>query len=152
MADNREPELLEVGSDAPDFTLTSAYGEPFTLSELRDRMNACLFFYPPHETPTNGEQLSSARDDRDRFIGADVERIGLNPGSLEENQRFAQLHELDFPLLVDADLEVARRYHAAPPDESRVLRTVYVVDKQGKIAYASRGVPKTDEILRALEA
>ncbi|HEX7118964.1 MAG TPA: redoxin domain-containing protein [Longimicrobiales bacterium] len=151
MAGETEARLLEVGTDAPDFTLISAYGEPFTLSELRGRMNACLFFYPEHETPQNSRQLAAARDDRERFIGADIERIGLNPGSLEENQRLAQLHELDFPLLVDADLEVARKYGAAPPDRHHVERIVYVVDKEGKIAFARRGTPTTEEILEALD-
>lgn len=81
MADRTEPELLEVGTDAPDFTLTSAYGEPFTLSELRGQMNACLFFYPEQDAPGVGPQLAAVRDHRDRFVAADVERIGIKPGT-----------------------------------------------------------------------
>ncbi len=149
MAD--ELELLAVGEDAPDFTLMSAYGDPFTLSELRERMNACLFFYPEHATPEGERQLAAARDDHERFVGADVERLGVNPGSLEENQRFAQLHRLDFPLLLDTDLEVARRYRVAPPDERRVERAVYVIDREGTIVFARRGTARTDEILEALD-
>ncbi|HEX6940103.1 MAG TPA: peroxiredoxin family protein [Longimicrobiales bacterium] len=151
MAHGADERLLEVGADAPDFTLITAYGDPFTLSELRGRMNACLFFYPTHATPLDAQQFAAARDDRERFVGADIERIGVNPGSLDENQRFAQLHELDFTLVVDADLEVARRYRAAPPDRHEVEPTVYVVDKEGKIAFARRGAVTTEEILEALE-
>jgi peroxiredoxin Q/BCP len=150
MADNTEPRLLEVGADAPDFTLVSSYGDPVTLSSFRGRMNVCLFFYPEDETPGCIRQLCAARDDRGRFVDADVERLGINPGSLASHQAFAQKHELDFPLLVDADLEVARMYGAAGPGEDRVRRTVYLIDKAGKVALARRGAPTTDEILGAL--
>lgn len=150
MRDNAEPRLLEVGSDAPDFTLSSSYGDPVTLSSYRDQMNVCLIFYPEDGTPGCTRQLCVIRDDADEFVGADVERLGLNPGSLKSHQDFAQRHEIDFPLLVDADLQVAREYQAVAPEEPRVLRTVYLVDKRGKIAFAARGYPETAEILEAV--
>jgi peroxiredoxin Q/BCP len=150
MPDKSEPKLLEVGSNAPDFTLISSYSDPVTLSSFRGRMNVCLIFYPEDGTPGCTRQLCVLRDDRERFIGADVERFGVNPGSLKSHQQFAQQHEIDFPLLVDADLEVAHAYGAAAPDEHRVRRTVYVIDKRGKVAFAARGYPETDEILEAL--
>jgi peroxiredoxin Q/BCP len=150
MRENSEPRLLDVGSDAPDFTLSSSYGDPVTLSNYRDRMNVCLVFYPDDGTPGCTRQLCVIRDDAEEFIGADVERFGVNPGSLKSHQAFAQQHEIDFPLLVDADLQVAREYHAVDLNEPRVLRTVYLVDKRGKVAFAARGYPETAEILEAL--
>lgn len=148
--DNSEPRLLDVGSDAPDFTLSSSYGDPVTLSSYRDRMNVCLIFYPEDGTPGCTRQLCVIRDDADEFIAEDVERFGLNPGSLKSHQDFAQRHEIDFPLLVDPDRQVAREYRAVDLDDSRVLRTVYLVDKRGKVAFAARGYPETAEILERL--
>lgn len=150
MRDNAEPKLLEVGSDAPDFTLSSSYGDPVTLSSYRDRMNVCLVFYPEDGTPGCTRQLCALRDDAEEFVEADVERFGVNPGSLKSHQEFAQQHEIDFPLLVDTDLQVARDYNAVDLEEPRVLRTVYVVDKRGKVAFAARGYPETSEILEAV--
>lgn len=150
MRDQGEPRLLDVGSDAPDFTLSSSYGDPVTLSSFRDQMNVCLIFYPEDGTPGCTRQLCVIRDDAEEFVGADVERFGVNPGSLKSHQEFAQLHEIDFPLLVDTDLQVAREYRAVDPEGPRVLRTVYVVDKRGKIAFAARGYPETTEILEAV--
>lgn len=148
--ENSEPRLLEVGSDAPDFTLTSSFGDPVTLSSYRDKTNVCLVFYPEDGTPGYTRQLCALRDDAEAFVGSDVERFGVNPGSLKSHQEFAQRHEIDFPLLVDTDLQVARKYHAIAPDGSRVLRTVYLIDKEGKVAFAARGYPETEEILEAL--
>lgn len=152
MADSDEPRMLEVGEDAPDFTLVSSFGDPVSLSEYRGRMNVCLFFYPGDDTPGCTRQLCAARDDEGVFVEADVERIGVNPGSLESHQRFAEKYELGFPLLVDSDLQVARDYGAARPGEHRVWRTVYLIDKDGKVAFAERGYPSTEEILGALDS
>ena len=37
---------VEVGMDAPDFTLPGTTGQPFTLSETRDTRRTLLIFYP----------------------------------------------------------------------------------------------------------
>lgn len=150
MREQSEPRLLEVGSDAPDFTLMSSFGDPVTLSSYRDQMNICLIFYPEDGVSGSTRQLGLIRDNAEAFVGADVERLGVNPGSLRSHQEFAQSNGIDFPLLVDTDLQVAREYRAVDPDERRVLPTVYLVDKRGKIAYAARGYPEAAEILEAV--
>src|SRR5690606_10664218 len=151
MAGKMEPELLEVGTDAPDFTLASSLGDPFTLSELRGRKNVCLIFYAQDGEGEYVRRLGEVVSDRDRFIAADVERVGINPGSLASQRRFAESQGMDIPLLVDADLAVARLYGAAEPGGDRVLPAVYLVDRGGKIVFAARGHPKADRVLGALE-
>jgi cytochrome oxidase Cu insertion factor (SCO1/SenC/PrrC family) len=42
---------LKVGDVAPDFTLPSANGSPYTLSDYRDQKNVVLAFYPGAFTP-----------------------------------------------------------------------------------------------------
>jgi peroxiredoxin len=59
---------------------------------------------------------------------------------------------LSFPLLHDAEGRVAGTYGALNPDRS-VQRSVYVVDKEGLIRFAARGmhwVPEFYEVLSAL--
>lgn len=152
MPEAAERKLLEIGTDAPDFTLIASYGDPVTLSEYRGRMNVCLFFYPGDDTPGCTRQLCAARDEAEKFVAADMERFGVNPGSLESHQRFAQKYELDYLLLVDADLAVAEAYGAVEPGEGEreVRRSVYVIDKDGKVAFAARDYPTTEEIVGAL--
>lgn len=151
MAETEGNTTLEVGDDAPDFTLSSSLGAPVSLSEYRGKMNVCLYFYPADNTPGCTRQLSAARDDAARYIEADVARLGINPGSLESHQRFVERHDFDFPLLVDADLQVARAYGAVRPDTDRVQRTVYLIDKDGNVAFVERGSPSTDTILQSIE-
>jgi len=42
--------MLEVGTEAPDFTVTNQDGEPFTLSSLRGSW-ALMWWYPKASTP-----------------------------------------------------------------------------------------------------
>jgi len=42
---------LKVGDVAPDFTLPSANGSPYTLSDYRGKQNVVLAFYPLAFTP-----------------------------------------------------------------------------------------------------
>jgi peroxiredoxin Q/BCP len=57
------PELLPVGTQAPDFTLPSTDGQTLTLSSLAGRKHVVLVFYVGDNTPDCNRQLSSLRDD-----------------------------------------------------------------------------------------
>ena len=37
---------IEVGQEAPDFTLSDQHGEPISLASFRGRKNVVLLFYP----------------------------------------------------------------------------------------------------------
>ncbi|MBA2276388.1 MAG: redoxin domain-containing protein [Chloroflexia bacterium] len=41
---------VEVGQEAPDFTLKGASGDEFRLSDLRGHIRTILFFYPKDMT------------------------------------------------------------------------------------------------------
>jgi peroxiredoxin len=42
--------MVEVGQEAPDFTLRGATGKEVTLSDLRGKQRALLIFYPQDMT------------------------------------------------------------------------------------------------------
>ena len=70
---------------------------------------------------------------------------GINPGSAESHKKFIDKNRLEFPLLVDSGQEVARLYNA---NGMFVKRTVYVIGPDGKILFATRGMPSPLEILK----
>ncbi len=55
-----------------------------------------------------------------------------------------------FPLLSDAQREVATLYRALKEDGKSIQRTVYIIDKGGTIRYAKRGMPSNGELLEVL--
>jgi peroxiredoxin len=100
-----------VGDIAPDFTLPSTRGE-VTLSELAAQGPVLLVFYPGDDTPVCTRQLCNYRDSLDVFDKLGVQVVALNPQSLDSHQRFAQKHELPFPVASDAGGAVCRAYGA----------------------------------------
>jgi alkyl hydroperoxide reductase subunit AhpC len=53
--------------------------------------------------------------------------------------------------LVDEEGAITEKYGARKTPEGGVLRSVYIVDKQGIIRFAQRGTPPDEELLRTLE-
>lgn len=70
---------------------------------------------------------------------------GINPGSAESHKKFIDKNRLEFPLLVDSGQEVARLYNA---NGMFVKRTVCLIGPDGKILFATRGMPSPLEILK----
>jgi peroxiredoxin Q/BCP len=145
------PDLLPVGTQAPDFTLSASDGQLLTLSALREHKHVVLIFYVGDNTPDCTRQLSSLRDDMPELEGLDTMVVGLNPAGVEEHARYGTQLGLNFPLLHDAGGQVALQYGAFNPDRS-VQRSVYVVDKEGLIRFAARGMHWVPEFYEALSS
>jgi peroxiredoxin Q/BCP len=145
------PDLLPVGTQAPDFTLPASDGQLLTLSALRGHKHVVLIFYVGDHTPDCNRQLSSLRDDMPELAGLDILVVGLNPAGVEEHARYVTELSLNFPLLYDAGGQIASQYGAFNSDRS-VQRSVYVVDKQGLIRFAARGMHWVPEFYEALSS
>ena len=82
-----------------------------------------------------------------KFQAADVQPFGVNPAGVEAHAGYVQKLRFNFPLLSDADRAMARAYHALKDDAKGIQRTVYLVSRDGRIAFAQRGAPAVDEIV-----
>jgi thioredoxin-dependent peroxiredoxin len=83
--------------------------------------------------------------------------FGVNSDDLESHQKFREHLKLQFHLLVDEGLRVARDYGALKPDPERpgefldsVLRTVVIVGKDGSVIYRANGIPSTEDLLNTI--
>jgi peroxiredoxin Q/BCP len=141
------PELLPVGSPAPDFTLTTDDGQTVSLSQLRGR-NVVLVFYPGDDTTVCRRQLCEFRDHWQDAAARNTLVFGVNPQSAASHEKFRQKFALPFPLLVDFGQKVAKTFHASG---LIVRRTVYLIGPDGSIRYAKRGKPEPDEVLAAAQ-
>lgn len=142
--------VLEIGADAPDFTLKTSTGEDFRLSDLRGLLRVMLIFYPRDFTPVCTDQLIQVRKNIKHIRKAGVEPVGVNPGDAESHEKFRDAHALNFELLVDEDAEVATAYGAIKPEGEGILRSVFVVGKNGKIIYAAEGKPAWQVVMNAI--
>jgi peroxiredoxin Q/BCP len=137
---------LAVGSIAPPFMAPDQDGTVFILNQHRNK-HVILVFYPGDDTMVCTKQLCELRDRWDLIRAAGGYVLGVNPAADASHTAFRQKHRLPFPLLVDHGKRVAKLYRCDGPI---VRRTVYVVDRVGRIAYAQRGKPSVEEILKVL--
>jgi peroxiredoxin Q/BCP len=141
--------VREIGQPAPDFALESDSGETITLESLRGRP-VVVYFYPKDDTPGCTRQACDIRDNWAEFgrLGATV--IGVSPQSAESHRKFKQKYSLPFPQLADTDHALAEAYGVWVEKKNYgrtymgVNRSGFVIDAEGRLAAAKRGV-KPDE-------
>ncbi|SRR5258706_3108345 len=123
----------KLGAPAPDFELPGDDGKTYRLSSHRGKRQL-LVFYPGDNTPVCTAQLCDYRDGVEEFAGLGIEVVGISSDDLDSHRRFRARHKLPFTLLSDIDAAVAKRYGAHGMMGTK--RAVFLVDEQGKLAYA----------------
>jgi peroxiredoxin Q/BCP len=141
-------ELIPPGQSAPDFTAQDQSGNLVRLSNLLETQSVVLVFYPANNTPVCTKQLCAVRDDWSKFQEKGATVLGINPASVAKHARFADKHDFPFPVLSDEDSQISKAYGAG--GTLFIQRSVYVIDRDGKVALADRGVVSHDRILAAL--
>jgi peroxiredoxin Q/BCP len=82
-----------------------------------------------------------------KFQTAGIQPFGVNPAGVEAHMSYVAKLRFNFPLLSDPDRAIARAYHALKDDDKGVQRSVYVVQRNGTVAFAQRGTPAVEEIV-----
>ena len=144
---------IKVGDQAPLFSLQNQAEEKISLKNYRGKRNVLLIFYPGDNTPGCTAQLCALRDDFSKLKELDIVVLGINPADEKSHQDFINNYRFPFDLLIDKDRQVAQKYKALKFmfGHESVKRSVVLIDKQGKIIFLERGLPKNQEILKALK-
>ena len=93
--------MIEVGQEAPDFTLRDQNREEFTLSELRGEKAVLIVFYPFAFTGICTGELNRVRDDLETFQNDNVQVVTISCDSVYSHKIFSTREEFEFPLLSD---------------------------------------------------
>jgi len=139
-----------VGADAPDFT--AAWGDsagikatPLVLHDLQQRV-VVLAFYPADRTGGCTIELSRFRDDYTKLFGTgDVVVLPTSTDSVETHVAWAQEMKFPFSLVSDLGGKVATMYGSITPGRGNANRTVFVIGKDGKIAYENLHFVASDD-------
>ncbi len=132
--------MIEIGQKAPDFCLPNQDSEEICLRDLRGSW-VVLYFYPKDNTPgCTTEALDfSAHLSEFEALGATV--LGVSPDSVKKHQNFIAKKELKVTLLSDEEKEVLEKYGIWQLKKNYgreymgVVRTTYLIDPDGNIAY-----------------
>jgi alkyl hydroperoxide reductase subunit AhpC len=163
---------LKIGGEAPDFTAETTEGTINFHEWIGDGW--CLFFSHPKDfTPVCTTELGAVAKLKPEFDKRGIKAIGLSVDSVEDHIAWSKDIEetqgatVNFPMIGDEDLAVAKLYGMLPADTSGgaqgrtaadnlTVRNVYVIgpDKQIKLmlTYPMATGRNFDEILRVIDS
>jgi len=163
---------LRINDQAPNFTAQTTQGELNFHQWLGDGWGV-LFSHPKDYTPVCTTELGYVAKLQGEFAKRNCKTIGLSIDALDDHQGWMQDIEetqgfaVNFPMIGDTDLNVAKLYNMFPADESgavgertamtnATVRTVYVIgpDKNIKLmmTYPMTTGRNFDEILRVIDS
>src|SRR3984957_5049227 len=124
----------DLGSKAPDFTLTNQDREPVTLSAQRGRP-VVLAFFPAAFSSVCSKELCTFRDRMARLNQANAQVFGISVDTFFTLKAFQADQKLTFPLLSDFNKQAIRDYGVFNEDmiglKGIAKRAVFVIDKDG---------------------
>lgn len=139
-----EKEGIGKGELAPDFELETLEGETVRLSDYRGE-NVIVNFWATWCPPCRAE----IPDLKKLYNNKDVEILAVNLSETEENEGkindFAEEFEMDFPVLKDANSDVANNYQV------QAYPTSYMIDSDGHINFIALGAMNYDMMVQELE-
>src|SRR3977135_4384210 len=132
---------LQVGEQAPDFTLKDQNNQERTLSELRGDRNVLEVFYPLAFSGICTGELDQLRDDLAAFT--DVQVLAVSVDSVYTLKAWSNQRGYDFPLLADfwPHGKVAQDYGVFNDRAGIANRGTFLVDTDGVIRFAEMKQP-----------
>ena len=150
---------LNVGDQAPEFTLLSDKNEQISLKKFRGK-KIILYFYPKDNTPGCTQEACDFRDQLTTFNQKNAVIFGVSKDNPEKHQQFKEKYQLPFTLLADVDGKVCDAYGIFGKKSLfgksflGIVRSTFLIDEQGIIRGIWRKVKvkgHTEQVLNELD-
>jgi len=146
---------IEVGDNAPDFELEDQNGKKVKLSQYRGKKKVLLAFFPFAFSPVCTNEMGDLKEKEETILKLDTQILASSVDSTWSEKAFAKELGVRFPILGDFRKQVVPLYGALYEDKGFAKRTVFVIDKQGRVAYKREydpgAQPNLDEALAVLK-
>lgn len=163
---------LRINDVAPNFTATTTKGE-INLHEWIGDSWAILFSHPKDFTPVCTTELGYLAKLEPEFQKRNCKIMGLSVDPVDSHDKWqkdieeTQGHAVNYPMIGDSDLAVAKLYDMLPADEqgtsegrtpakNQTVRSVFIIGPDKKIkltlTYPMSTGRNFDEILRVLDS
>ena len=129
MSTHVEMKEIEVGQEAPDFTLPDQDKKDVKLSSFRGKKNVVLAFYPLDWSPVCTTENKCFTDDFPKFESVGAEVFGISADSFFSHKAWAESLDLKQRLLSDIHREVSKKYGLYFEPLNCSKRATVVVDK-----------------------
>jgi peroxiredoxin len=134
---------VEVGSEAPDFTLNDYNREQVALASFRGKKHVLLVFYPFAFSGVCTGELCQVRDELADYQNDKVQVLGISVDSFFTLKAWSKEEGYEFPLLSDfwPHGEVAKAYGVFNEQGGMANRGTFLIDTEGTIQFAEMNMP-----------
>ena len=138
--------MLEENQIAPAFSATDQNNNIINSNEFIGKKNIVLYFYPKDDTPGCTIEANQFTAFIDEFTKADTIIIGVSKDDAQSHQAFIEKFGLKVELMADTDGKVCDDYGVWQEKEKNgikkmgIVRSTFIIDKQGKLAFVEYGV------------
>lgn len=149
--------MLEVGTQAPDFTLKNQDGQDVSLHDFKGK-KVVLYFYPKDNTSGCTKQACAFKDLYPQFEEKDAVVLGVSKDSVASHKKFQEKYDLPFTLLSDPDHAVNETYDVWKEKSMYgkkywgTERSTYLIDENGIIQKALKKVKPVENPEDMLES
>ncbi len=131
---------IEIGQQAPDFTLYDTTKNKISLSDLKGQ-NVLLLFFPQAFTSVCTKELCSVRDNIGLYDNANAIVLGVSVDSVFTLSKFKETQQYNFSLLSDFNKDVSAAYGSLYDNwildmKGVSKRSAFLIDKKGIVRYA----------------
>lgn len=148
--------MLNIGMEAPAFTLNDKDGNSVSLSDFRGQ-KVILYFYPKDNTSGCTKQACAFAAANDEFTKRNAVVIGISRDSEASHVRFAEKYSLPFILLSDPERIAIEAYGVWQEKKMcgkvgmGIVRTTFIIDENGVIENVMEKVKPDVNVSQVLE-
>ncbi|MAL78131.1 MAG: peroxiredoxin [Sneathiella sp.] len=154
---------LRIGDIAPDFEIETTKGK-IRFHEWAGDSWVFFFSHPADFTPVCTTELGRTAKLSQQFADRNVKALGLSTDTVESHLKWigdvneTQNADVQFPIVADSELKVARLYDMLHPEQSetQTVRSVFIIDPNKKIrlmlTYPMSVGRNFNEILRVIDS
>lgn len=152
-------EMLKAGAQAPDFSNPDADMETIELSQFRGK-TLVLYFYVRDDTPGCTTEAVEFTDLEKKFARLNAEVVGVSRDDCIKHSEFRDKHGISIRLLADKEQTTCEAYGVLQDKEvdgvmrKSIVRSTFIIDKQGIIRHALYGVSSrghAEEVLQLVK-
>ncbi|MDT8407857.1 MAG: peroxiredoxin [Methylococcales bacterium] len=138
--------MIALNQPAPPFRLQNQAGQWLQLADFQGRKNLVLYFYPKDDTPGCTLEAQQFTQLAGEFAALDTVVLGISKDSCASHQAFIDKYQLQVELLADSDGQVCEAYDVWREKEKdgvkkmAILRSTFIIDKQGVLTYSEHNV------------
>ena len=131
-------DLLQVGQQAPQFSLLNHEGEKISLNDFENK-GIVLWFFPKANTPGWTVEGKGFREEFEEYKKLGYEIIGVSGDAPSKQKKFVEKFAFPFTMLCDEYHDMLKDYKVwalkkfMGREYMGILRVTYIIDNKGKI-------------------